>query len=372
MAGAVDWSVAEKVANRISGSDPFESSYHYDSLGPDFEELTASAQTMVESHLGWRSQSGDARGRVATRADWVRANIVSFQRMLRPITDKIDEKMTSGIISPVASRIAGAEMGAVLGWMSTRVLGQYDMLVLEEEGDADQDIVYYVGPNILALEKRFGFPPREFRLWIALHEVTHRTQFTGVPWLREYFLEQVGGMMGAVDPDPMQFFRAIGRVAEAVRVGNSPLADGGVVSLFATPEQKATMGRIGGLMSLLEGHGDVTMDRAGGDSIPSQARFGQVLRNRRQQQSGPAKMIQRLMGLEAKMAQYEQGERFIEAVEEVGGTPYLNRAFESPDHLPTLAEIRDPDLWMARIDPIDGNGRSGKPKAPIRLLAAGR
>ena len=102
----------------------------------------------------------------------------------------------------MASRIAGAEMGAVLGWMSTRVLGQYDMFVLEDEGDADQDLVYYVGPNILALEKRFGFPPREFRFWIALHEVTHRTQFTGVPWLREYFLELVSEMLGRGRPRP--------------------------------------------------------------------------------------------------------------------------------------------------------------------------
>jgi coenzyme F420 biosynthesis associated uncharacterized protein len=304
---------------------------------------------------------------VATRADWVRANIVSFRRMLRPLTDKLDEKMGSGLLSPVAGRLAGAEMGAVLGWMSTRVLGQYDMLVLEEEGDDDQDIVYYVGPNILALEKRFGFPPREFRLWIALHEVTHRTQFTGVPWLREYFLDQVNGMMGGVDPDPMQFFRALGRVAEGLRTGRSPLADGGVVTLFATAEQRATMDRIGGLMSLLEGHGDVTMDRAGGDAIPSAARFGQVLRNRRQQLSGPARLLQRLMGLEAKLAQYEQGERFIEAVEAVGGTAYLNRAFESADQLPTMAEIRDPARWMARITPEAR--RAGAPGS--RSIAAG-
>ncbi len=352
MSGAVDWSIAEKVAVRIAGTDPLASSYHYDSLAPDFEELTAQAQHLVETHLGWRSLQGEARARVATRADWIQANILSFQRMLRPLTDKLEDSLARGMVAPVASRVAGLEMGAVLGWMSTRVLGQYDMLVLEEEGDDDQDIVYYVGPNILALEKRFGFPPREFRLWVALHEVTHRTQFTGVPWLREYFLSQVNGMLGTVDPDPMQFFRALGRVAEAIRTGQSPFADGGVVTLFATDDQRATMDRVGGLMSLLEGHGDVTMDRAGGDAIPSAPRFGEVLRNRRAEIGGAAKLLQRLIGLEAKMAQYEQGEQFIEAVEAVGGTPYLNRAFESPAQLPTLAEIREPNRWMARIPPL--------------------
>lgn len=352
MSGAVDWKVAERVASLIAGDEPFANSYHYHSLEPDFAELTAEAQELVESHLGWGSLSGEARSRVASRQDWIRANIVSFQRMLRPLTERLEGKLAAGMLSPITGRLAGAEMGAVLGWMSTRVLGQYDMLILEEEGDDDQDIVYYVGPNILALEKRFGFPPREFRLWIALHEVTHRTQFTGVPWLREYFLEQVNSMLGHVDPDPAQLFRALGRVADAIRTGQSPLSDGGVVSLFATPEQRETMDRIGGLMSLLEGHGDVTMDRAGGAALPSAERFGRVLRERRRQMSGPARLLQRLIGLEAKLAQYEQGERFIETVEDVGGAAYLNRAFESAELLPTIAEIRDPSLWMARVKPL--------------------
>ncbi|HKY15021.1 MAG TPA: zinc-dependent metalloprotease [Microthrixaceae bacterium] len=351
MAGAVDWAVAERVAVRFAGTEPFSRSYHYDSLAPDFDELTAQAQTLVERHTGWSSSAGDARARVADRSDWIRANIASFQRMLRPLTERLDSKLSGGALAPIAGRFAGAEMGAVLGWMSTRVLGQYDMLVLEDEDADDQDIVYYVGPNILALEKRFGFPPREFRLWVALHEVTHRTQFTGVPWLRPYFLSLMNDMLGHVDPDPAQLFRAVGRVADAVRTGHNPLADGGVLTLLASDDQRATMDRIGGLMSLLEGHGDVTMDRAGGDRIPSADRFGSVLRQRRQTLSGPVKLLQRLIGLEAKLAQYEQGERFIEAVENTSGSAYLGMAFESPEQLPTLAEIRDPDAWMRRVRP---------------------
>jgi coenzyme F420 biosynthesis associated uncharacterized protein len=350
--GAVDWGVAERVAIRFAGTEPFSQSYHYDSLAPDFDELTAQAQDLVERYTGWRSAAGDARARVADRTDWVQANIRSFQRMLVPLTDRLEEKMSSGPLAPMAGRVAGAEMGAVLGWMSTRVLGQYDMLVLEDEDPDDQDIVYYVGPNILSLEKRFSFPPREFRLWVALHEVTHRTQFTGVPWLRPYFLSLVKEMLGHVDPDPAQLFRAVGRVADAIRTGQNPLADGGLVTLFATDDQRRTMDRIGGLMSLLEGHGDVTMDRAGGDRIPSSERFSTVLRQRRQTLSGPVRLLQRLIGLEAKLAQYEQGEHFIETIERSGGSRYLERAFESPQQLPTLAEIRDPDAWMRRVRPL--------------------
>ena len=202
---------------------------------------------------------------------------------------------------------------------------------------------------MLALEKLFAFPPREFRLWLALHEVTHRAQFTGVPWMREHFLGLVKQTVSAVDPDPKRFLDALGRLAGDVRGGRNPLDDGGVMAVLASPEQRLVLDQVAGLMSLLEGHGDVTMDRAGADQIPSSGRFSQVLRERRQNQGGPAKLLQKLVGLDAKMKQYEQGEQFIASVEAEGGTDLLDRAWEAPANLPSIAEIRDPDAWIARI-----------------------
>jgi putative hydrolase len=129
------------------------------------------------------------------------------------------------------------------------------------------------------------------------------------------------------------------------------MADGGVVALFASPEQRQAMERVGGLMSLLEGHGDVVMDRAAVDQVPSAERFARVLRSRRKEMNLATKLLQRLIGLEAKLAQYEQGEQFIAAVEDVGGPALLNRAFERPENLPTLAEIREPSMWLDRVAP---------------------
>lgn len=348
MTDAVDWALAETVAARLSGSDPFAASYHAAGLERDFIELTARAQVYVEAETGLRSAAGDARARVVGRNDWVRANLASYQRLLRPVLGRL-EQAAGGPAGALSGKIAAVELGGLLGWMSTRVLGQYDLLVLEDEDPDDQDLVYYVGPNILALEKRHGFPPAEFRLWVALHEVTHRTQFTGVPWLRPYFLGLVEELMGAAEPDPTRVFTAVGRLAEAARTRTNPLADGGVVALFASAEQRQAMDRVGGLMSLLEGHGDVTMDRAALEQVPSAERFARVLRARRSEMNLATKLLQRLIGLEAKLAQYEQGERFIAAVEDVGGSALLNRAFERPENLPTLAEIRDPHDWLRRI-----------------------
>jgi coenzyme F420 biosynthesis associated uncharacterized protein len=235
--------------------------------------------------------------------------------------------------------------------MSSRVLGQYDLLVVEDEKPEDQDIVYYVGPNIIGLEKRFAFPPREFRHWLALHEVTHRAQFTGIPWMREHFLGLVQSTVNSLDPDPKRLLDGLGRVASEVRSGRNPLDDGGLMAVFASPEQRAVLDQVSGLMSLLEGHGDVTMDRAGADQIPSAERFGQVLRQRRAEARSAARLLQKLIGLEAKMRQYEQGERFIEAVEKVGGVELLDHAWVDPANLPTIAEIREPSQWIARVRP---------------------
>jgi coenzyme F420 biosynthesis associated uncharacterized protein len=348
----IDWGLAEWVAVRAGGRELLAESYHYDSLESDFAELTAEAETLVTAATGLESLAGPARARVTDRAGWVRANIGSFQRLLRPLTDKLGDRLT-GPLAPVTGRVTGVEVGLLLGFLSTRVLGQYDLLIVEDENPEDQDVVYFVGPNVIALEKRFAFPPREFRLWLALHEVTHRLQFTGVPWLRGHFLGLVQRAMAAVDPDPKRFLYALQRMAEALREGRNPLEDGGLVALLATPEQGQALQEIGGLMSLLEGHGDVTMDRAGEDRIPSASRFGRVLKQRRKQLPPLARLVAQLIGLEAKINQYEQGEKFIAAVEEVGGTELLGRAFEAPENLPSLEEIRTPQRWIARVGPVD-------------------
>jgi coenzyme F420 biosynthesis associated uncharacterized protein len=351
-AGPVDWQLARRVAVRAAGREPFAESYLAHSLQRDFDEATELAEELVAETTGLRSLAGPARARVTDRSGWVQANVGSFQRLLQPLTDKLEGR-TGNITGAVTRRVAGAEVGMLLGWMSARVLGQYDMLVVDQPVDQppeDQDLVYYVGPNVLALEKRFAFPPKEFRLWLALHEVTHRAQFTGVPWLREHYLGLVRQTLDTVDPDPKQLLDAVGRLLEELKKGRGALADGGLATLFANPQQRAVLDKIGGLMSLLEGHGDVTMDRAGAGRVPSAERFARVLRERRAHGSPGTKLLQRLIGLEAKINQYAQGERFIEEVERLGGGPAaLDPVWRGASWLPTLTEIREPEEWLARV-----------------------
>jgi coenzyme F420 biosynthesis associated uncharacterized protein len=179
--------------------------------------------------------------------------------------------------------------------------------------------------------------------------VTHRAQFTGVPWLRPHFLGLVERLVGSLDPDPAHLVASLRSAVTDHRARRQAIDDGGLMALFATPDQKAVLAEVGGLMSLLEGHGDVTMDRAGHDLVPSAERFSRVLRERRRQAAAPVRMLQRLAGLEAKLQQYEQGERFLAAIEAVAGPHAVDRCWDGPANLPTLEEIRAPERWLARV-----------------------
>ncbi|MGA2528028.1 MAG: zinc-dependent metalloprotease [Acidimicrobiales bacterium] len=346
----VAWDVAEQVAGRVAGrTDTRVDWATLRGLVTDFQEFTAQAEELVEASTGLRSLVGPARAQVSTREEWIHANISSFRRLLGPVLERAGKSGRSlpGLLGPVGRVAAGTEMGVVLGWMSGRVLGQYDMLFAE--GDSPQDAVYFVGPNIVSLERRHGFDPREFRLWIALHELTHRAQFTGVSWLRGYFLELVEQSVAIASPDPRQVLDALGRMAIDIRSGRNPLAESGLVGALASPEQLETLRSIQGMMSLLEGHGDVTMDRAAADLIPSAARFSQVLRSRRESASGLTRFFQQVIGLEAKLRQYADGERFVREIERTGGPGLLALAWERPENLPNTAEIKSPDSWASRV-----------------------
>lgn len=346
VAEPISWTTAERVAARVAGREPFSSSYLGDSLQRDFRELTVQAETLVREHTGLVSD-GPARVRVTDREGWAKANIASFRRLLRPVTDRFASRSTKSLLAPAARHATGAQLGVVLGWMSTRVLGQYDLLLFEDDSPHEQDIVYYVGPNVLALERRYAFSPREFRLWIALHECTHRAQFTAVPWLAPFFKQQVDSLLETTDPTRLH--GVLKRAVDEARAGNNPIADGGLLSLFATPAQQDALKRILGLMSLLEGHGEVVMSAAGKELVLNADRFHRVLHARRSNARGVAKTMQRLLGVDAKLRQYADGARFVRAVEAAGGRALFDRVWEGPELLPTHEEIRDPSAWIARV-----------------------
>jgi len=347
----VDWELAERVARRFAGREPIAASYLGGSLHSDFSAVTTEAEELVADFTGLHAP-GTASACVLDRPQWVHANVASMRRMLYPLTARVGERMARSPVAPIGRRVAGTEMGVLLGFMAQRVLGQYDLLVPDEAGSettSGSDAVYYVGANILALEKRYAFRPRDFRLWIAIHEVTHRAQFTAIPWMKQYFLSLVEQALAIVDPDPGRLVQAMVRAADELRRGRNPLDEGGLVALFASQQQRGVLAQVQALMSLLEGHGNSVMNSLGRAHVAGHERMARVLQARRRSR-GVAGILYKLLGLESKLRQYELGETFVAAVERAAGPRAIDAAWRGPEYLPTIDELTRPSEWLSRVD----------------------
>jgi coenzyme F420 biosynthesis associated uncharacterized protein len=375
----VDWDLARRIAVRVAGTEPLYQSYLAEPLRQDFARFVPVAAELVAIETGLETP-GEAHAEVIDRTGWIDANIAAFRRLLQPLLGAPADGDGPAETSRVTRTLGAAELGSVLGWMSKRVLGQYDLLWASDDdtapgADASRrangaagdtagsgaapagtagDTVYFVGPNILVTEKRYAFVPAQFRLWLALHELTHRSQFTGVPWLRPHFLQLVNGLVDEAQPDPERMREGLRRLATLRRGssgqdGQDLLGEGGLAAVFATEHQRELIAQVGGMMSLVEGHGDVTMARAARGHIPDADRFAVVMHHRRRNVRGMARLIQRLLGIEAKLAQYQAGEDFIAQIEAERGSRAVDRIWERVEHLPSMAEIRDPRSWLERV-----------------------
>jgi coenzyme F420 biosynthesis associated uncharacterized protein len=248
----------------------------------------------------------------------------------------------SPFLMGVGGKVTGAEVGTLTAFLSSRILGQYD---LAPDGTPR---LLLVAPNVLHTEKELGVDPDDFRLWICLHEETHRVQFTAVPWLRQHVIDSARRLSLDLAPDPDQLGEQLRLIAQnlpdALRSGGNGLAD-----VFATPQQRADIAKVTAIMSLLEGHADVVMDDVGPAVVPSVEHIRAKFQRRRRDVGGIDKILRRLLGLEAKMRQYRDGAAFVRAVTDKVGTDGFNEVWTSPETLPLPAEIENPPSWVQRI-----------------------
>ncbi len=334
-------SPALRVAGRLAGDYPLAGTYHEARFAGQAPDLVARASALVEAETGL-SGGGSPDVRVVSRLEWAEINVDSFSHLMESATAKLESTMGRRI----GRRMMGIELGAVLGLLSRRVLGQYELVLPSSDGSFG-DTVLFVGANILWMERQHEFRPDEFRFWVALHECTHRLQFVGIPWLREYFLSLVDELVQTAKPERGRMARVTAELKAAVDAGEPLIDERGLLGLFASPEQREVIDRVQALMSLLEGHGHVVMDRIGARHLVTQERMSQVLKARRADPR--TAQFFRLVGLEMKLRQYELGARFIEGVERHAGWDALAAAWESPDTLPVLDEITNPVAWLNRV-----------------------
>lgn len=345
MSGTIPWPFAKRVGGLVAGSHPLAASYHIDHLESTLPSIVRDANQAVAEETGL-SLPGVPEVLVVSRRDWVERNVSVFSAMLEPAERKLSTRIEAagGDGPTVAKRLVAGQTGALLGFLARRVLGQYELVV---PGGEDGDSVAFVGGNLLHMERAHQLRPVEFRTWVALHEAAHRAQFVGVPWMKGYFQGLVTEMVEAAVPDEGRIGRLVEQVLEARRRGGPLIDERGLFGLIAGPEQRRTLDRVQALMSLLEGHGHVVMDRLGDRRLVSRQRMSALLKARRTDPRTAA--FFRLTGLELKMRQYEEGERFVLTVEREAGWRRLDLAWTEVDALPTLTEIREPGRWLKRV-----------------------
>jgi coenzyme F420 biosynthesis associated uncharacterized protein len=255
-------------------------------------------------------------------------------------------------MTAVGSRVTGIQAGLILAYLSSRVLGQYELFLPPETSPVDGEQpgrLTLVAPNIVMVERELGVDTHDFRRWVCLHEETHRLQFTAVPWLRDYVQSQMTEFLLASELDPAAILQRIRSAADAM-AGAVRGGDGGsLIDAVATPKQKEIMDRLTSVMTLVEGHGDYVMDAVGPQVVPSVEQIRERFNSRRGSSGRVEQTIRRILGIDLKMKQYAEGSRFVKAVVDEVGMADFNKVWTSPETLPTREEFAHPHQWVERV-----------------------
>ena len=335
--GVVDTSLASTVAARLSPAGPQLGLSEAADVVVMLRDLTDQAEQHVRDVTGLHGRVGPAT--VVDRPGWAEANAEGFGVVLEPLRETLLAKQNR-VAAAVTAKVTGVQVGTMLAWLSSKVLGQYEAF----QPAGQEGRLLLVAPNIVETERKLGVDPHDFRLWVALHEVTHRTQFTAVDWLHDHVRAEIGALLAASRlDDPEALVQRLKQVAAAPRSGS-------LVEMLQTPEQREVMDRVTAFMSLLEGHAEHVMDGVGPSVVPSVAQIRERFEQRRRERGGPLeRLLRRLLGLDLKALQYAEGSRFVRSVVEEVGMTGFNRVWESPQTLPTRAEIKAPADWVARV-----------------------
>jgi coenzyme F420 biosynthesis associated uncharacterized protein len=344
----VDWTVALTTARKLVKPGPQVTADGAAEAVAALRAAAVRAEAYVVEVTGLPVPPATAPVLVVDRPGWIQANLDGFRQTLAPLDAKAGEKLAgSPAMTAIGSRVTGAEVGVLLSYLAPKVLGQFDPFYPGAPGEPGGRLLL-VAPNVVAVERELKVSPADFRLWVCLHEETHRVQFTAVPWLRDHLNTLIGTIVGSAELDSAAVLQMLAdgvrRVTHALRTGE----DVSIVDLVQTPAQRETIDQITAVMSLLEGHADVVMDSVGPSVVPSVADIRRRFNVRRQGQ-GFDKVVRRLLGLDAKMRQYRDGAHFCRTVIEAVGMTGFNQVWTSPDTLPSREEIADPALWLSRM-----------------------
>jgi coenzyme F420 biosynthesis associated uncharacterized protein len=340
----IDWIIAERLADFVAGQG--------DGSVPtvDLAPLAVVSEERVVAYTGLVPAQPLPAPEGVGRREWIASNIGSMRTLLDPVLSRAGENL--GPLQPAVQigvgLVLSSEVGVVLGYLAQRVLGQYELVLLDEAVKDRPPRLLFVLPNLGQAVRSFEADEREFMTWVTLHEVTHAVQFAGVPWLHAHVAGLVQQLLASAEVriDAPRKLRIPSR--EEVREIVGALRNGDLISIVTTSAERETLDQVQAVMAVIEGHAEHVMDVVAPDLVPSLARLRAAIDRRRRSQSGLSRVVARLLGLDLKLRQYEQGKQFCDAVVREAGVAALHHVFSSPEALPTLAELNDPRAWLER------------------------
>jgi coenzyme F420 biosynthesis associated uncharacterized protein len=345
----VDWNLAGRTARRLMNAGPATTREDAAAVVRELHEKAAVAVAHVEGLTGLRPFPGGPVPEVAVvdRPGWVDANTSGMAALLNPLVEALTEKQDirpSALATAIGSRATGVQAGGLLAFLSSRVLGQYEIF-----GTGGRLLL--VAPNIVATEQKLGLDPSDFRLWVCLHEVTHQLQFTAVPWLKGHLESEIAEFVEATDltSDVLRerLQDVLRSLVDAVRGGDQESE--GLMALIRDPAQRAVLDRVTAVMSLVEGHAEYVMDGVGPDVVPSVRTLRKRFAQRRKGRGPLDRVLRRMLGLEQKMKQYAEGRIFVGGVIDLVGMEGFNRVWDGPANLPRIEELTAPAQWVERV-----------------------
>lgn len=340
----IDWGLAASLGRKVARPGPRVTRYTMDQAHAELADASVRAEAPVRELTGLADGLQIPTARILDRAGWIDAAARSMPSMFG---DEPAEDEDSGLVHSALGKVGGVQAAGLLAVLSGAILGQYDPFSLDEE-TGEPGVLMLVAPNIIAVERQLRVVPSDFRLWVCLHEVTHRVQFSANPWLAGYMRENVRILTEDAGESTVDM---VGRVSAAVRSGRSREKGMlGVMQLLQAPEQREAFDRVMVLGTLLEGHADHVMDAVGPAQVPTVADIRAAFDARRRRPQNPLQRIVRaLIGMDAKLAQYIRGKAFVDAVVAEVGMAAFNTVWTSPETLPKTDEIDEPSAWIARV-----------------------
>jgi coenzyme F420 biosynthesis associated uncharacterized protein len=340
----IDWIIADRIATFVAGEGDAELP------GIDLAPLAAESEARVVAYTGLQPSRPLPPPEGIGRREWVGTNIGSMRALLDPVLNRAGQNL--GPLRPAVQigvgLVLSTEVGVVLGYLAQRVLGQYELVLLDEAVENRPPRLLFVLPNLGQAVRSFDADEREFMTWVTLHEVTHAVQFAGVPWLHAHVAGLVQELLSSAEVriEAPRKLRVPSR--EEFTEIMAALRKGDLITIVTNKAERETLDRVQAVMAVIEGHAEHVMDAVAPDLVPSLPRLRASIDRRRRSQSGLSRLLARLLGMDLKLRQYEQGKRFCDAIVAGAGVEALHHVFSGPDALPTLQELTDPKAWLDR------------------------